>query len=91
MAFEIHICWRELREDKIHTPIHTAHIRCGEATTSIFMVAGANAVNSFVVLSRVCGNMVVPRNDTTFACKSFRLRMPTTRFVMLWREVSWTP
>merc|ERR1719401_712735 len=86
---EIHICWKVLKDDKIEPPIHTEYLRSGGATTLIFMVEGARAVNSFVIRSPMPGNMVVPPDRTTLAYKS--LRMSTSHFMMDWKVVSWMP
>merc|ERR1712083_1140002 len=50
---EIHICWKVLNEDKMDPPIQTEYLRSGGATTLIFMVDGARAVNSFVIRSPI--------------------------------------
>ena len=57
---EIHICWNVLNDDKIEPPIQTEYLRSGGATTLIFIVEGARAVNSFVMRSPMPLNMVVP-------------------------------
>merc|ERR1712146_383772 len=62
---EIHICWKVLKEERIEPPIHTEYFRSGGATTLIFIVDGANAVSSFVILSPIPANMVVPPERTT--------------------------
>merc|ERR1739849_22466 len=77
---EIHICWNVLREDRMEPPIHTEYLRSGGATTLIFMVDGANAVNSFVMRSPMPANMVVPPDRTTLPYRS--LRMSTSHFMM---------
>merc|ERR1712003_410530 len=87
--FVIHICWKVLNEDKIEPPIQTEYLRSGGATTLIFMVEGANAVNSFVMRSPMPANMVVPPESTTLEYKS--LRISTSHFMMDWKVVSWTP
>merc|ERR1712157_151367 len=87
--FEIHICWKVLSEDRIEPPIHTEYLRSGGATTLIFIVDGARAVNSFVMRSPMPVNMVVPPERTTFAYKS--LRMSTSHFMIDWNVVSWIP
>merc|ERR1711868_129736 len=87
--FEIHICWNVLKEDKMEPPIHTEYLRSGGATTLIFIVDGASAVSSFVMRSPIPWNMVVPPDRTTLAYKP--LRMSTSHFMMLWKEVSWIP
>merc|ERR1712096_373687 len=63
---EIHICWKVLKEERIEPPIQTEYLRSGGATTLIFIVEGANAVSSFVILSPMPANMVVPPDSTTF-------------------------
>merc|ERR1719420_261032 len=87
--FEIHICWKVLKEDKIEPPIHTEYLRSGGATTLIFIVEGANAVSSLVMRSPMPANMVVPPESTTLPYKS--LRMSTSHFMMDWKVVSWMP
>jgi hypothetical protein len=66
-ALEIHICWNVEREDKIDPPIQTEYFLSGGATTLIFMVDGARAVNSLVIRSAMPGNMVVPPDMTMLA------------------------
>merc|ERR1712045_878873 len=68
--FDIHICWKVLKEDRIEPPIHTEYLRSGGATTLIFIVDGASAVSSFVMRSPIPWNIVVPPDNTTFAYKS---------------------
>merc|ERR1719458_845528 len=70
-------------------PVHTEYLRSGGATTLIFMVEGAKAVNSLVMRSPMPANIVVPPERTTFAYKS--LRISTSHFMMLWKVVSWIP
>jgi len=72
-ALEIHICWNVDNDAKIEPPIQTEYFLSGGATTLIFMVDGANAVNSFVILSAIPGNIVVPPERTMFAYKSLRI------------------
>merc|ERR1719160_2199662 len=86
---EIHICWKVLKDERIDPPIHTEYFRSGGATTLIFMVEGANAVNSFVMRSPIPVNIVVPPERTTFAYRS--LRMSTSHFIIDWNVVSWIP
>merc|ERR1712207_17800 len=86
---EIHICWKVLSDERMEPPIHTEYFRSGGATTLIFMVEGARAVNSFVMRSPMPANIVVPPDKTTFAYKS--LRMSTSHFMMDWKVVSWIP
>merc|ERR1719203_94541 len=85
----IHICWKVLKEDRIEPPIQTEYLRSGGATTLIFMVDGARAVSSLVILSPMPANMVVPPDSTTFAYKS--LRISTSHFMIDWKVVSWIP
>merc|ERR1719487_2329004 len=85
-CFEIHICWKVLREDRMDPPIHTLYLRSGGATTLIFMVDGASAVSSFVIRSPMPVNIVVPPDSTTFAYKSFRIS--TSHFMIDWKVVS---
>merc|ERR1712110_676234 len=87
--FEIHICWKVLSDDKIEPPIHTEYLRSGGATTLIFIVDGARAVSSFVILSPMPANIVVPPERTTFEYKSFRIS--TSVFMIDWKVVSWMP
>jgi len=87
--FEIHICWKVLSDDRIEPPIHTEYFRSGGATTLIFIVEGARAVNSFVMRSPMPANIVVPPERTTFAYKS--LRISTSHFMIDWNVVSWIP
>merc|ERR1719379_1073284 len=84
--FEIHICWKVDREDKIDPPIQTEYLRSGGATTLIFIVEGARAVSSFVMRSPIPVNIVVPPDNTTLLYKS--LRMSTSHFMMDWKVVS---
>merc|ERR1711874_965837 len=85
----IHICWNVDKEERIDPPIHTEYLRSGGATTLIFIVDGASAVNSFVMRSPMPANMVVPPDKTTLAYKS--LRISTSHFMMDWNVVSWIP
>merc|ERR1719330_50942 len=87
--FEIHICWNVLSDDKMDPPIHTEYFRSGGATTLIFIVEGARAVSSLVILSPIPANMVVPPDNTTFAYRSFRIS--TSHFMIDWKDVSWIP
>merc|ERR1719359_2415954 len=87
--FEIHICWKVLKDDRIDPPIHTEYLRSGGATTLIFIVDGARAVSSLVMRSPMPANMVVPPDSTTLAYRS--LRMSTSHFMMVWNVVSWMP
>merc|ERR1719464_506755 len=88
-VFEIHICWKVLRDDRMEPPIHTEYFRSGGATTLIFIVDGARAVISLVMRSPIPANMVVPPERTTLAYKS--LRMSTSHFIIDWKVVSWMP
>merc|ERR1719428_1474092 len=65
--FVIQDCWNVLKLLKIDPPIQTEYFRSGGATTLIFIVEGANAVSSLVILSPIPPNMVVPPDKTTFA------------------------
>merc|ERR1719377_183658 len=85
----IHICWNVLREERIDPPIQTEYLRSGGNTTLIFVVDGARAVSSFVILSPMPANIVVPPERTTFEYKS--LRMSTSHFIIDWKVVSWMP
>merc|ERR1711890_101768 len=87
--FEIHICWKVLSDDRMEPPIQTEYLRSGGATTLIFIVEGARAVNSFVIRSPMPANIVVPPESTTLAYKSFLIS--TSHFMMDWKVVSWTP
>merc|ERR1711879_16472 len=86
---EIHICWKVLSDERIEPPIQTEYLRSGGATTLIFIVEGARAVNSLVIRSPMPANIVVPPDKTTFAYSS--LRMSTSHFMIDWKVVSWTP
>merc|ERR1719237_1513452 len=86
---EIHICWKVLNDDRMEPPIQTEYLRSGGATTLIFMVEGARAVNSFVIRSPMPANIVVPPDSTTLEYKSFR--MSTSHFMMDWKLVSCIP
>merc|ERR1711915_83549 len=86
---EIHICWKVLKDDKMEPPIQTEYLRSGGATTLIFIVEGAKAVSSFVILSPIPSNIVVPPLSTTLAYKSFL--MSTSHFMILWNVVPWMP
>merc|ERR1712019_205462 len=87
--FEIHICWKVDKDDRIDPPIQTEYLRSGGATTLIFIVEGASAVSSLVMRSPMPVNIVVPPDNTTFAYRS--LRMSTSHFMMDWNVVSWIP
>merc|ERR1712129_84212 len=87
--FEIHICWNVDKELRMDPPIHTEYLRSGGATTLIFMVDGANAVNSLVMRSPMPANIVVPPERTMLPYRS--LRMSTSHFMMDWKVVSWMP
>ena len=66
-AFEIHICWKVDKEARMDPPIHTEYFLSGGATTLIFIVDGARAVSSLVILSAMPGNIVVPPDITMLA------------------------
>jgi len=51
-----------------------------------FIVDGVDAVSSFIVLSKIRWNMVVPPDNTTLTCNSLRSHSMKQR-----KEVSWTP
>merc|ERR1712093_583031 len=87
--FEIHICWKVLKDDKIDPPIHTEYLRSGGAMTLIFIVDGARAVSSLVMRSPIPWNIVVPPESTTLAYRS--LRISTSHFMIDWNVVSWIP
>ena len=88
-ALEIHICWKVEREARIEPPIHTEYFLSGGATTLIFIVEGASAVSSLVILSAMPGNIVVPPDMTMLAYRS--LRMSMSHFMMVWKVQSWMP
>merc|ERR1712224_256177 len=88
-CFEIHICWKVLKDERMEPPIQTEYFRSGGATTLIFMVEGARAVSSLVMRSPIPVNIVVPPESTTLPYKSFR--MSTSHFIMDWKVVSWMP
>ena len=56
----IHICWNVANEAKIEPPIQTEYLRSGGAMILIFIVFGANAVNSFVIRSAMPAYKVLP-------------------------------
>ena len=70
-------------------PIHTEYFLSGGATTLIFIVDGARAVSSFVILSAMPGYMVVPPDMTMLAYKSLLISM--SHFMMVWKVQSWMP
>ena len=88
-ALEIHICWKVDREARMEPPIHTEYFLSGGATTLIFIVDGARAVSSFVILSAMPGYMVVPPDMTMLAYKSLLISM--SHFMMVWKVQSWMP
>ena len=88
-AFEIHICWKVDKEARIDPPIHTEYFLSGGATTLIFIVDGARAVSSLVILSAMPGNIVVPPDITMLAYKSLRISM--SHFMIVWNVQSWMP
>nr|GMC84355.1 Os03g0718150 [Ipomoea batatas] len=61
-----HTCWKVLREAKIDPPIQTLYFLSGGATTLIFILLGANAVISLLILSAMPVNIVVPPLRTIF-------------------------
>jgi hypothetical protein len=88
-ALEIHICWKVDRDARMEPPIQTEYFLSGGATTFIFIVEGARAVSSLVILSAMPGNIVVPPDITMFAYKSLRISM--SHFMMVWNVQSWMP
>nr|GMC82053.1 dynein heavy chain 11, axonemal [Ipomoea batatas] len=66
-----HTCWNVLREAKIDPPIQTLYFLSGGATTLIFILLGANAVISLLILSAMPVNIVVPPLRTIFPYSSF--------------------
>ena len=50
-ALVIHIDWKVDSDERMEPPIHTEYLRSGGATSLIFMVEGARAVNSFCIRS----------------------------------------
>ena len=68
-------------------PIHTENFHSHEATTQKFIVTGATTVSSFVMRSIISWKMVVPLDNTTFACDS--LKMSTSHFMLLcqWKRL----
>ena len=66
-ALEIHIDWNVDKDERMEPPIQTEYLRSGGATTLIFIVDGARAVNSLVMRSPMPGNMVVPPERTMLA------------------------
>merc|ERR1719517_311772 len=88
-CFEIHICWKVEREDKMEPPIHTEYLRSGGAMIFTFIEAGASAVISLDMRSAMPEYMVVPPESTMLAYKS--LRMSTSHFMIELYVVSCTP
>merc|ERR1719229_1238898 len=80
-SFEIHISWNVDNDDKILPPIHTEYFLSGGATIFTLILAGANVVISFVNLTSIPGNIVVPPDNTVFVYKS--LRISTSHFMIL--------
>jgi hypothetical protein len=73
-------CWKVLKEAKIEPPIQTLYFLSGGATTLIFMLLGANAEISLLILSAIPGNIVVPPERTMLPYRSFL--MSTSHFIM---------
>ena len=73
--------------NKIDPPVDTECFLSGGATTKIFIVGGDNAVGSFVILSKILCNMVVPFSSTTLAYDS--LLMSTSHFGKKCRGFRW--
>ena len=88
-ALEIHICWKVDNEARMEPPIQTEYFLSGGATTLIFIVEGARAVSSLVILSAMPGYMVVPPDMTMLAYKSLLISM--SHFMMVWKVQSWMP
>lgn len=82
-------CWKVLRDAKIEPPIQTLYFLSGGATTLIFMLLGAKAEISLLILSAMPGNMVVPPESTMLPYRSFL--MSTSHFIMELYVVSWMP
>uniref|UniRef100_A0A7C9DLJ1 Uncharacterized protein n=1 Tax=Opuntia streptacantha TaxID=393608 RepID=A0A7C9DLJ1_OPUST len=70
-------------------PIHTLYFLSGGATTLIFMLLGAKAVISLLILSAIPGNIVVPPLRTMFPYRSFLIS--TSHFMIELYVVSWIP
>ena len=64
-------CWKVLRDANIEPPIQTLYFLSGGATTLIFMLLGARAEISLLILSIIPGNMVEPPLRTMLPYKSF--------------------
>ena len=64
-------CWNVRREDKIDPPVHTEYFLSGGATTLIFIVEGANAINAFVMRSPIPWSMVVPPDNNVSLSSQF--------------------
>lgn len=61
-------------------PIQTLYFLSGGATTLIFMLLGARAVISLLILSAMPGNMVEPPERTMLPYRSFLIS--TSHFMM---------
>merc|ERR1712087_607990 len=70
---EIRICLKVGQDDMKEPPSHDEILRFGGNTTLTFIVGGANATSSLVILSPMPANMVVPPDKTTFAKRSLRI------------------
>merc|ERR1719159_1663933 len=88
-CLEIHMAWKVEREARMDPPIQTEYFLSGGAMTLTFMLVGARATISLVILSAIPGNMVVPPDSTVLAYRS--LRMSTSHFMMQLYVASWTP
>ena len=88
-SLETHICWSVLNDDNLEPPIQTEYLRSSGATTLIFMVDGAKAVNSHSMRSTMPSNMVVPPDRTMLRYKSSL--MAASHFMIDWTTVSWMP
>ena len=66
--------WLNVESDAyIDHPIHTVHFLSGGAYTVGSIDAGANAFNSFFILSFIPGNIMLPPANTIFWYKSLRM------------------
>merc|ERR1712146_483955 len=73
-AFEIHICWKVLSEERMEPPIQTEYFRSGGVITRILTVDGAKAVSSLVMRSPMPVYAVVPP-EHQLAKRSRRMSM----------------
>ena len=62
------------QDGNTHDPLtHTEYLRSGGATTLMFMVDGARAVNSLVIILPMAAKLVDPQYSTTLPYKSLRM------------------